>query len=210
MINFTLSNWVLLWSTLCTWPYPSLQLTYWVSYCFYVLMFQCKFICQVWYEKLKMTLSKFDYGRQGRTGHRGYLGKSLVGRRDLGRSNRHIYINLNSLKAEYVRGGRGVAAVSDSPWQYHSFKCYRQNMCAGGGGVAAVTNMKLHYTTAPGPLFFPSPPLIAVMYFYNEINTYTFLIHKMWKKVKSEYFLNAYDVLNIIKRVYNEMHQYDV
>ena len=33
-------------------------------------------------------------------------------------------------------------------------------MCAGGGGMAAaVTNMKLHYTTAPGPLFFPSPLL---------------------------------------------------
>ena len=32
------------------------------------------------------------------------------------------------------RGGGGVAAaVSDIPWQCHSLKCCRRNMCAGGG-----------------------------------------------------------------------------
>ena len=34
-------------------------------------------------------------------------------------------------------------------------------MCTGGGGVAAVTNMKLRYATAPGPLFSPqSAPVL--------------------------------------------------
>ena len=87
---------------------------------------------------------------QGRTGHRGYRG--------------------NPRWADGVRAGPIFSRQSKlGAWQWRlvihpdNFTVSRQNMCAGVGGVAAITNMKKNCATAPGPLFFPSPPLGGIL-----------------------------------------------
>src|SRR4029434_8396127 len=59
-----------------------------------------------------------------------------------------IYSRQSRIKAEYT-------GVRDPLGQFHSLKCYSQNMCAGGGGVAAVTNMKKKFRHSSRATFFP-------------------------------------------------------
>ena len=69
----------------------------------------------------------------------------------------YMHVNLNSLKAEYVRGGRGVA------WQRLVIHPDNFTVSSATGRICAqgevVTNMKKSYVTAPGPLSSPSLPL---------------------------------------------------